>query len=136
MATRHRHLAAGLASTALALATVVAGSGAAGAADSDRDWSARNDFGSGRGRITVGNGFTLSGSVTDKRSNPSTTYVYVSWREWKSGGYLHFNERASGSATNGTTKSVSYRRLTPNQVDSIRVTVCTSAGGWYCGSPG
>ncbi|MFI9206104.1 hypothetical protein [Streptomyces sp. NPDC053048] len=103
----------------------------------DRGWSASNDFARGSGSIDENNnGFSVSGSVTDKRSKPSTSYVYVSWQEYHHGAWTTINRRANGRATNDTTARISLTRTTPYDVRRIQVTVCTSAGGWYCGSPG
>ncbi|MEV0728266.1 hypothetical protein [Polymorphospora sp. NPDC050346] len=77
---------------------------------------------------------TASGTITDYAANPSTSYAYLSWQEYHHGAWTNQNEQI-GWAANGTTKPISGSFLTPYDVRNVRVTVCTSAGSWYCGVP-
>lgn len=122
---------------ALAVLALMAATTQAEAKVADRGWSASNSFARGSGYIDENNnGFSVSGSVTDYASKPSTSYVYVSWLEYNHGAWTTVNRQASGRATNGTTAGISLSRTTPYDVRRIQVTVCTSTGNWYCGSPG
>ncbi|MEU9015169.1 hypothetical protein AB0D12_36665 [Streptomyces sp. NPDC048479] len=114
---------------ALAVLALMAATTQAEAKVADRGWSASNSFARGSGYIDENNnGFSVSGSVTDYVSNPSTSYVYVSWQEYNHGAWTTFNRQASGHATNSSTAGISLSRTTPYDVRRIQVTVCTSAG--------
>jgi hypothetical protein len=100
-------------------------------------YSVKNSFASSSGTKSWSSRqyVRVSGSITDARTNPSTSYAYLSWEEWNHGAWTKQNKQV-GRAANGAGGSVSGSFVTPYDVRNVKVTVCSSAGDWYCGSPG
>ncbi|WP_433259991.1 hypothetical protein ACQPZF_22545 [Actinosynnema sp. CS-041913] len=110
------------ASTASAASSSYQASNSFGTSSGTKSWSSRQYV-------------RVSGTIRDHAANPSTSYAYLSWEQYHHGAWTKENKQV-GRATNGSSGSVSGSFNTPYDVRNVKVTVCTSAGGWYCGSPG
>lgn len=117
--------------------TAAAGEDGDIAIQASSSYTASNSFGTSSGTKSWSNRqyVRVSGSIRDYASNPSTSYAYLSWEEYHHGAWASRNEQV-GRAANGGSGSVSGSFLTPYDVRNVKVTVCTSAGDWYCGTPG
>ena len=103
------------------------------AASTDQTVSPRDNCGGFNGHVVVSDGSTptlqLYGEVWDN-SCPGSTSV---WLAWQSPGYHNIQVQAADeSATDGVNYTTVPLQLVP--VD-IKVTVCSTYGGWHCGTP-
>ena len=121
-------LMAALAAIAVAL---VAAASAAGS--TDQTVSPRDNCGGFNGHVVISDGSTptlqLYGEVWDN-SCPGSTSV---WLAWQSPSYHNIQAQAADeSATVGVNYTTSMLQTRPN---GIKVTACSTYGGWHCGTP-
>lgn len=125
---RNQHLMAGLATVTVALLTA-----ASAAASTDQTVSPRDNCGGFNGHVVVSDGSTptlqLYGEVWDNTC-PGSTSV---WLAWDSPDYHNIQVQVAGASA---TVGVNYT-TTPLQVlpADIKVTACSTYGGWHCGTP-
>ena len=118
---------------ALATITVALLMATSAVASSDQTVSPRDNCGGFNGHVVVSDGSTptlqLYGEVWDNTC-PGSTSV---WLAWQSPGYHNIQVRAadepSTAGVNYTTVSLQLRPA------DIKVTVCSTYGGWHCGTP-
>ena len=131
--TRAPRAAATTLVTALATITVALLAATSAAASTDQTVSPRDNCGGFNGHVVVSDGSTptlqLYGEVWDNTC-PGSTSV---WLAWQSPGYPNIQvEAADESATTGVNYTTVPLQLPP--VD-IKVTACSTYGGWHCGTP-
>ena len=133
MRTRAPRGAATKLMAALTTITVALLTATSAAGSTDHTVSPRDDCGGFNGHVVVSDGSTptlqLYGEVWDN-SCPGSTSV---WLAWQSPGYHNIQVQAADeSATDGVNYTTVPLQLVP--VD-IKVTVCSTYGGWHCGTP-
>ena len=133
MRTRPARPAATKLMIALATITVALLMATSAIASSDQTVSPRDNCGGFNGHVVVSDGSTptlqLYGEVWDNTC-PGSTSV---WLAWQSPGYHNIQVQAadepSTAGVNYTTVSLQLRPA------DIKVTVCSTYGGWHCGTP-
>jgi len=133
MRTRAPRGAATKLMAALATITVALLTATSAAASTDQTVSPRDDCGGFNGHVVVSDGSTptlqLYGEVWDNAC-PGSTSV---WLAWQSPGYHNIQVQAADeSATAGVNYTTVPLQLVPAD---IKVTVCSTYGGWHCGTP-
>ena len=117
---------------ALATITVALLTATSAAASTDQTVSPRDNCGGFNGHVVVSDGSTptlqLYGEVWDNAC-PGSTSV---WLAWQSPGYHNIQiQAADESATDGVNYTTVPLQLVPAD---IKVTVCSTYGGWHCGT--
>jgi hypothetical protein len=69
------------------------------------------------------------GEVWDVHCPGGSTSLWLSWDDSQ-----HHNVNAK-AATNPNTVGVNYKTPTPTSPQDVKVTVCSTSGGWHCGTP-
>src|SRR5580700_6682211 len=124
---RNQHLIAVLATASVALLPA-----ASAEASTNQTVSPRDNCGGFNGHVVVSDGSTptlqLYGEVWDNTC-PGSTSV---WLAWDSPDYHNVQVQVAGASA---TVGVNY--TTPLQVPpaDIKVTACSTYGGWHCGTP-
>jgi hypothetical protein len=133
MWTRTRRAAATTLMAALATISVALLAATSAAASTDQTVSPRDNCGGFNGHVVVSDGSTptlqLYGEVWDNNC-PGSTSV---WLAWQSPGYHNVQLQV---ADEPATAGVNYTTV-PLQVRpaDIKVTACSTYGGWHCGTP-
>ena len=133
MRTRTPRAAAATLMIALATITVALVAATSAAASTDQTVSPRDNCGGFNGHVVVSDGSTptlqLYGEVWDNTC-PGSTSV---WLAWQSPGYHNIEVQA---ADEPSTAGVNYTTV-PLQLRpaDIKVTACSTYGGWHCGTP-
>jgi hypothetical protein len=78
--------------------------------------------------VWSGSSIQIYGEVWDTHCSGGTSSVWLAWV-----GTVHNNLEA-GSAVDPHTEGVNFTRSTDKTPSSITVTVCSTAGGWHCGT--
>ena len=125
---RTEKLMAALATVAVALATATSAT-----ASTDQTVSPRDNCGGFNGHVVVSDGSTptlqLYGEVWDNNC-PGSTSV---WLAWQSPDYHNIQAQA---ADEPATVGVNYTTVPlPVRPVDIKVTACSTYGGWHCGTP-
>jgi hypothetical protein len=125
---RNQHLIAVLATACVALVTA-----ASAEASTDQTVSPRDNCGGFNGHVVISGGSTptmqLYGEVWDNAC-PGSTSV---WLAWQSPDYHNIQvQAANASATVGVNYTTAPLQVPPAD---IKVTACSTYGGWHCGTP-
>lgn len=119
--------------TALAAITTALLTATGAWASSDQTVSPRDNCGGFNGHVVIADGSTptmqLYGEVWDTKCSGSTSV----WLAWDSPGYNNVQVQA---ANEPATEGVNYTTpALPTRPSDIKVTVCSTGGGWHCGTP-
>ncbi len=125
---RNQHLIAVLATASVALLTA-----ARAEASTDQTVSPRDNCGGFNGHVVISDGsiptMQLYGEVWDS-SCPGSTSV---WLAWQSPDYHNIRVQAANAlATVGVNYTTAALQVPPT---NIKVTACSTYGGWHCGTP-
>ena len=131
--TRALRPAAARLMTALAAIAAALLAATSAAASTDQTVSPRDNCGGFNGHVVISDGSTptlqLYGEVWDNTC-PGSTSV---WLAWQSSGYHNIQAQAADeSATVGVNYATAPLQTRPTD---IKVTACSTYGGWHCGTP-